>query len=193
MIEGFIWLLKQSWFAVSPSPWSLAFYAVMALIGSQILLNLGAKYRRAQRLMAFLDALFLLGIIVFIQDSIWLIFNTWRWILPLYSGTATFLNYYVRFPQNIMGAALMILLTWGVWKSNLVAFRKKTIFWFAVISAFTFTVFLLAPGQQLTDWTYAISHGYSDQIILQAFLISHIGYKLLIALAFLSLFPKKQT
>jgi len=186
-------LLRLPWFAVSPSPWSLAFYAVMALIGSQLLLNLGAKYRRAQRLMAFIDALFLLGIMVFIQDTIWLIFNTWRWILPLYSGTATFLNYYIRFPQNIMGAALMILLTWGLWRSNLVAFRKKTVFWFAVISAFTFTVFLLAPGQQFTDWTYAISHGYSDQTILQAFLISHIGYKILIALAFLSLFPKKQT
>ena len=186
-------LLRQPWFAVSPSPWSLAFYAVMAAIGSELLLRSGAKHGRAPRLMAFLDALFLLGIIVFIQDTIWLLINTWRWIIPLYSGTATFLNYYVRFPQNVVGALLLFLLTWGLWRSNLVAFRKKTVFWFAVISAFTFMVFLLAPGQQLTDWTYAISHGYSDQIILQAFLISHIGYKLLIALAFLSLFPKKQT
>jgi len=191
MIEGFIWLLKQSWFAVSPSPWSLAFYAVMAAIGSQLLLNLGAKYKRAQRLMAFLDALFLLGIIVFIQDTIWLLINTWRWILPLYSGTATFSNYYIRFPQNIVGALLLFLLTWGLWKGKLVNFNKKTVFWFAVIASFTFTVFLLAPGQQFTDWVYAVHFGYSDQIILQAFLISHIEYKLLIALAFLSLFPKK--
>ena len=140
--------------------------------------------------MAFLDALFLLGIIVFIQDTIWLIINTWRWILPLYSGTATFFNYYIRFPQNLVGAMLLILVTWGLWKSNLVAFRKKTVFWFAVIAAFTFLVFFLAPGQPLTDWVYAVHFGYSDQIILQAFLISHIGYKLLIALAFLSLFSK---
>lgn len=189
----FVELLKQPWFAVSPSPWSFVFYAIMAAIGSELLLRSGAKYRRAQRLMAFIDALCLLGIMVFIQDTIWLIINTWRWILPLYSSSATFMNYYVRFPQNIMGATLMILLTWGVWKSKLVNFNKKTVFWFAVISAFTFLVFLLAPGQQLTDWVYAVHFGYSDQIILQAFLISHIGYKLLIALAFLSLFPKKQT
>ena len=189
---SFLELLRQPWFAVSPSPWSLAFYAIMALIGSRLLLNLGAKYRRAPRLMAFLDALFLLGIIVFIQDTIWLIINTWRWILPLYSGTATFFNYYIRFPQNIVGTMLLILLTWGLWSSKLVDFRKRTVLWFAVIAAFTFLVFSLAPGQQLTDWTWAISHGYSDLIILQAFLISHIGYKLLIALAFLSLFTKKQ-
>lgn len=180
--------MKEPWFAVSPSPWSLAFYVIMALIGSQLLIKAGVKYRRAQRMMAFLDALFILGIIVCLQDTIWLLFNTWRWILPLYSGTATFWNYYVRFAQNMLGLLIGFMLSWHLWKAGFVKFTRETIVWFIQITAFTALVFIMAPGQHFTDWIWAVSHGFPDAIILESFLLSHVGYKLLIALAFKSLF-----
>lgn len=186
-----IWILKQSWFALSPSPWSLAFYAIFGVIGARKLLRSGVHYKRWPWLLAFLDALFLLGMIVFIQDTIWLLANTWRWILPMYSGTATFLNYYVRFPENLLGFMLLGLLTYDKWALRVVVFKWKTLAYLMIIAYFTFTVFRMAPNQAFTDWTFAVSHGFPDWVILEAFLISHVGYKALIALAFLSLFQNK--
>ncbi len=191
--QGLIDILKQPWFAVSPSPWSLAFYAIMALIGSQLLIKAGIKYKRAQRLMAFIDALLILGIIVCLQDTVWLLFNTARWILPLYSDVASFWNYYVRFAQNLLGILIGFLVSWPLWKARIVNFKIETLSWFFVIILFTGLVFIIAPGQQLTDWTWAVSHGYSDGVILESFLISHVGYKILIALAFLSVFNIEQS
>jgi hypothetical protein len=185
----FVELLKQPWFAVSPSPWSMIFYAVFGLIGAWQLLRSGAKYRRWPWLLAFIDALFLLGMIVFIQDSIWLVCNTFRWILPLYSGVANFWNYYVRFAQNFLGFLLLTLLSYGNLRLRVAYFNRKTLAYLLLIACFTAAVFILAPNQGFTDWTFAVHYGYSDQVILEAFLISHVGYKALIALAFLCLFP----
>lgn len=183
-----VWILKQPWFAVSPSPWSFAFYILMGVIGARLLLRAGVPYKRAPRLIAFLDAVFILGMVVFLQDSIWLVMNTWRWILPYYMGTATFTNYWIRFPQNIVGALLLLLVTSGLWQLKYVRLNRKFWFWISLIVIYTGIVFALAPSQGFTDWVFAVAYGYSDQVILEAFLISHVGYKLLIALAFLSLF-----
>lgn len=191
-MSWFIELLKQSWFAVSPSPWSLAFYAIMGVIGGRQLLKQGAEYRRAPKLMAFLTAIFILGIVVFCQDSIWLIINTWRWIIPMYSDIASFWNYYVRFAENILGAVLMFLMSYYEWHTGMISVKNNTISCFAMIALMTFTVFSLAPNQAWTDWTFAVRYGFSDHIILESFLISHVGYKILIALAYLSLFQWKQ-
>lgn len=203
-MSWFVELLKQPWFAVSPSPWSLAFYALFGLVGAWILISRwpgiygikddlssgikhGSKFYKAW-LLAFLDSLFLLFMIVMIQDSIWLWFNTWKWIIPSYSGVATFWNYYVRFVENALGFLLFLLLTYGRFKLRVVSFNWKTLSILLIIVAFTNIVFFLAPDQGWSDWTFAVSHHFPDQIILESFLISHVGYKALIALAFLSMF-----
>lgn len=189
---GFIELLKQPWFALSPSPWSLAFYAIMGIIGGRQLLKQGAKFKRFQKISAFLDAIFILGIVVLLQDTIWLLANTWRWIIPQYMGVATFTNYWIRFPQNIVGALFFWLVSaWGEYRAGMFSFKKTTLLAYLAIAIMTFTVFGLAPNQAWTDWTFAVSHGFSDQIILESFIISHVGYKILIALAYLSLFQWK--
>lgn len=192
---SFVELLKQPWFAVSPSPWSIGFYALFGLIGARILLNMWPSLYGSSRrkwISGFLDALFLLWMIVMIQDSIWLIFNTAKWILPLYSDVATFWNYYVRFAQNGLGFLLFTLLTYGKFQLRVVTFNRKTLGILALIAAFTGAVFFLAPSQAYTDWTFAVSRGFSDQIILESFLISHVGYKALIAAAFLCLFNRQK-
>jgi hypothetical protein len=212
ILKDFLWLLHQPWFAVSPSPWSLAFYALFGLVGARILLaqwpglyvknnveinneiNIKSDVIHNWRawLRAFLDALFLLFMIVMIQDSIWLLANTAKWIIPLYSGVATFWNYYVRFPENILAFMLFGLLSYGKWRLGVATFNWKTLSYLLIIVGFTSAVFFLAPNQAWTDWTFAVSHHYSDQVILESFLISHVGYKSLIALAFLSLFAWRQ-
>jgi len=188
-VDPFSWLFHQGWFAVSPGPWSLIFYAIFGVIGARKLLgSSGVKYHKWPWLIAFIDAIFLLGMIVFIQDSIWLLINTWHWILPMYSGVATFWNYYVRFAQNLLGFMLFGLLTYDKWRLGVVFLSWKTLAYLLIIASFTFLVFWLAPNQAWTDWTFAVSHGFSDRIVLESFLISHVGYKILIALTFLSLF-----
>lgn len=189
---NFIDLLKQAWFAVSPSPWSIAFYAIMGIIGGWQLLKQGAKFKRFPRLTAFLDAIFILGIVVFLQDTIWLLANTWKWIIPEYMGIATFTNYWIRFPQNLVGALFLWLVSaWGEYRAGMFSFKKTTLLAYVGIAIMTFTVFALAPNQAWTDWTFAVSHGYPDQVILESFIISHVGYKILIALAYLTLFQWK--
>jgi hypothetical protein len=159
------------------------------VIGARKLLeSSGVKYHKWPWLIAFIDAIFLLGMIVFIQDSIWLLANTWRWILPMYSGVATFWNYYVRFAQNLLGFMLFGLLTYDKWRLGVVFLSWKTLAYLIIIASFTFAVFWLAPNQAWTDWTFAVNHDFSDRIVLESFLISHVGYKILITLAFLSLF-----
>ena len=122
-----LWLLRQPWFAISPGPWSIAFYAIFSLIGARILLRKWpglyriprsraelyhssrttlSKIRKvlsSPRLQAFLDALFLLFLVVLTQDTIWLLCNTVKWIFPLYSGVANFSNYTV--PELILAPA----------------------------------------------------------------------------------------
>lgn len=66
----------------------------------------------------------------------------------------------------------------------------KTLAYLLIIACFTALVFYLAPDQAWIDWTFAVHYGFSDQVILGSFLISHVGYKALISLAFLSLFPE---
>lgn len=194
LLDPFMWLFHQSWFAVSPGPWSLTFYAIMGVIGARKL-NSG-RWRRVYDetrwpwLLAFIDAIFLLGMIVFIQDSIWLVINTWRWIIPMYSGVATFWNYYVRFPENLLGFMLFGLLTYGKWRLRVVVLSWKTLYYLLLIASFTFLVFYFSPNQAFTDWTFAVNHSFSDKIVLQSFLVSHVGYKALISCAFLSIFPE---
>ena len=143
-------------------------------------------------LQASLDALCLLLMVVLAQDTIWLLCNTFRWILPFYSGVANFSNYYVRFPQNIVGLMLFGLLSYGKWRLGVAYFNWKTLAIFILIACFTATVFVLAPGQAWTDWVFAVNHNFPFQVVLGSFLISGVGYKALIALAFLSLLQKPQ-
>lgn len=179
-------LLRQPWFAISPSPFSMAFYAVMAAIGSQLLIH-RVNYRRVPMLLGFLDSLFLLGILIFIQDTFWLICNTVKWIIPLYSGVANFWNYYVRFPQNILGALLLLLLTWHLWKSKTVRFKKGTWICLVLIYSITLINFILAPNQAFSDWVFAANHDYADWIVIQGFILNVI-IKVILGLAFLSMF-----
>ncbi len=72
------------------------------------------------------------------------------------------------------------------------SFNSRALGFLSIIAAFTFLVFWLAPDQAWTDWTFAVHNGFSDEVILESFLISHVGYKALIALVFLSLFSMKK-
>jgi len=186
----FIELLKAPWFAISPSPVSFAFYLICGALGGWLLLRRGAEYKRFPWLMAFVESVILLVLVVIIQDSIWLIFNTFRWVIPYYSGVANFWNYYVRLIQNGLGAGLMLFLSYDRFRAGFFRVSRLTWLCFGIITIWLFAQFALAPNQAWTDWMFAVSYGFPDWLILQGFILN-ILMKLLLGVAFLSMFQKK--
>lgn len=179
-------LLKSPWFYSSPSPWSLAVYVILAYIGARLILSTGAgaQYKRWPRIMAFLDALSIVILVVLIQDTLWLVLNTIRW-LPEYGAKMNF-TYWMRYVQNIAAFTFIFYVMSDMYRLYF-SFKLRTygvvFLTYALSLAF---VFILAPDPSFTDWTYAIRFGYSDFQILYGFCMGHIVGKLFIAWMFLS-------
>lgn len=184
-------LIKQPWFALSPSPFSFAFYIIGGILGAWMLIRRGVEYKRFPWIMAFIDSMILLVLVVVVQDSIWLIFNTFRWILPYYSDVANFWNYYVRFIQNGIMAGLMLLFSWDNFRAGIFRVSRATWIYFLIITAWLFLQFVAAPNQAWTDWMFAVRYGFPDWLILQGFILN-VLMKVLLGAAFLSIFQKKQ-
>ena len=184
-----IWLLRQPWFDVSPNIVAMTWYVLCGIVGGRILLAQGAQYKRWPQLTAFTDGLFLIGIIVGIQDTAWLMFSTLRWY-GLYSSQMSLTGYFIRYPQNLVGLCLLFLLTWGVWKAKLARFTRTTTFWMFSLMLFMGINFLLAPDPSWTDYTYAVRVAAPDWQIFLGF-VFYLFVKGLMSLAFLGLFRKE--
>jgi hypothetical protein len=165
----------------------MTFYLLCGIIGGRILLKRGAQYKKWPVLIAFTDALFLILIIVLIQDSFWLTFNSIKWI-GQYGSEMTFTGYWIRFPQNLVGLCFLALCSYGVWKARFVSFTRTTTFWMGVIVLMMLVNFILAPDPSWTDYTYAVRVGSPDWHILISFILSHVVLKILMFLAFQGLF-----
>ena len=179
-------LLKQQWFYLSPSPWSLCFYAIMTAYGMYKLRH--STYRATKALSAHpqlwyvltaIDAFFIFAFVLMIQDAMWLLFNTLRF-WPQYSSMMQ-LPYFLNFARDGVAALLFFILTLhrygSYWSIN-----WKTLGMFALYAAFlAFVAFALSTDPSMMDWTYAIRFSYSDDRILAAFLLSHVIGKIIIA------------
>lgn len=182
-----LWLVKQPWFTVSPNIWSMTFYLICAIAGGRILLAHGAHYKKWPKLIAFTDGLFLIGMIVLIQDTGWMLFNTIRWYAS-YHDLMTFSGYWIRYPQNMVGLCLLGLLSFGIWKTRLASFTRHTVFWMAIIWFIMGVNFMLAPDPSWTDYTWAVRVQAPDWQIFFEFFLSHVVLKVLMGLSFLGLF-----
>lgn len=181
-----LWIVKQPWFDVSPNALSISWYVLCGILGARILLAKGIHYKRWQKLIAFTDGIFLIGIIVVIQDSFWLLFNTVKWFAQ-YGNQMSFSGYWIRFPQNLVGLCFLLLCTYGVWKAKFVSVTRVTIFWMVCVMLLMTSIFIFAPDPSWTDYTYAVRVLAPDwQISLEfmAFLFT----KFMLTLSFLGLF-----
>jgi len=181
-----LWIIKQPWFDVSPNIVALAWYCLCAVIGARQLLKKGAHYKRWPKLIAFTDGLFLIGIIVVIQDTGWLLFSTLKWY-SLYSSQMSLTGYWIRYPQNLVGLCLLVLLSYGVWTARLVSLTRHTVFWMFIIYMIMGINFILAPDPSWTDYTYAVRVHAPDWQILSGFL-AYLLMKVLMSFAFIGLF-----
>lgn len=170
-------LLKQKWFYASPSPLTLFFWFLLAIYGTHILLKKEAKFKRSPKIFAFVNALFLVGLVILIQDTCWLVLDALRWV-PVYPQFAT-LDFWLCFPRNILGILLMFMAT-----SRLYGFYRLNIRTFMVLVLYCIvTVVLLwtAPHLGYTNYTYAIEQNMSDATILTGFMLNYFVGKPIIA------------
>lgn len=184
-----IWLLRQPWFDVSPNIVAMSWYVLCGIVGGRILLAHGSRYKRWPKLTAFTDGLFLIGIIVGIQDTGWLVMSSLKWYAGFHE-LMSFQGYWIRYPQNLVGLCLLFLLTWGVWKAKMARFTRTTTFWMFILLLFMGINFMLAPDPSWTDYTYAVRMGAPDWQIFLGFSL-YLFVKGLMSLAFLGLFREE--
>jgi hypothetical protein len=182
-------LLKQPWFYQSPNPLTILSWILMAAYGSGQLLKNGVKFKRAPRLIAFINAGFIAGIIVLIQDLFFLVITAIRWI-PIYPQYAT-LDFWLCFPRDLAGLALCIILTWDLY--GLYSLKNsQTWLGFAELWIITILIFIFTPTMGITNWTFAITQGMSNQIILIAFILNFLFGKPILFIIYTTLWRKKE-
>lgn len=175
-------MLEVPWWALSPSPFSITFYLILATYGTTKILKL-KKYRRLKHLVAFTDAILILGFIVLALDILWLVACGLRfgWYYP-----SSVLQLIFSVGRNIAGITLCYLLIGNYFRKCLIRLEKA--YWvFSLNLLFLLVWFVLAPSPAWTDWTYAIRHNYSMNTVLSSFFISHIIGKSIVALIYIKI------
>lgn len=179
--------MSLPWYALSPSPFTVVYWIVLASWAAIFRLNV-QTYKRFQMFARFTDALFIVGLVVVSNDIIWVFACLFKWG-ALYPASVPQLGFCVA--RNVAAVMFCYLLTFHLFKKRVVGFTKATWLLYGVNVLFMSVWFWLAPTPAFTDWTYAIRHDYSLNVVAGSFLISHIGGKTLTGLIYLSLWRRR--
>lgn len=175
-------MVNMPWFMYSPSPVSLLQYAVLAWIMWGYLLK-AAKYKKHPRILAAIDAFFVIAFFVVLTDIFWCMFCVLKW-LPVYPGDA--LQIYASLGRDIMAATLFWVFSWDHFKSGILNFSGAVKFWLLISFISQALWFLLAPSPAFTDFTFAWRHGFSGEFVLAAFIFSHFIMRIPLWLAIIN-------
>jgi len=183
-------LIEVPIWARSPSPFTFAFWIVLALWGNMQLKRHGIKYKRFFSISRLVDSILIVGLVAFSFDAFWCIAQAFKFGY-LYPGDLPEL--YRCFIRDIAFLILCYLMTYpSLIKTRIIRITKTTK-WFVILESTFFLIwFLLAPSPGFTDWTYAIRHAYSSMEIMGAFVISHVIGKFIQGLIFISLWRTKK-
>lgn len=174
------------WFALSPSPFTIAFYLILTVYGMKQLLK-RVEYKRLSHLLAFTDAIFILGLIVLTTDTLWIIASGLRfgWLYP-----DSVLQLVFSIGRNIAGITLCYFLVGNYFKKEILQFSEATWTMLFVNAFFMLGWFLIAQNPSFTDWTFAIRYDYPLSQVIGSFLVSHVIGKTLVAITYLSMWQK---
>lgn len=165
------------WWALSPSPFSIIFYLILAVYITRKLLC-HVEYRRFKHITAFTDSIFIVGFFVVSLDFIWVIVCYLRFS-SLYPESS--FNLILCAMRDLTAVILCYLFTASHFKNKLIKASKTTWTLIFINIIFLTAWFILSPTPAYTDWTYAIRHDYPMSTILTSFLTSHIIGKSLVA------------
>ena len=159
--------MKVPWWALSPSPFTVAMYAGLAVYGAHQIKDV--EYRSFPWFMRWVQAGLVLGQIVLQSDLVWCLMCLVRFG-DLYPSAVPQLVFCIL--RDLVGYWFCVVSvpklegrygsskwTTGLWVLNVV---------------FLFTWFHLAPDPSWTDWTYAIKYDYGWTRAWSTFLISHV-------------------
>ncbi len=175
------------WWALSPSPFTIAFWLVLAVWATRRIL-VHMKYRRLKHLMAFTDALFIIGFVVLTTDLMWCVACLLKFG-PGYPWADVF-QLFLCALRDIAATAFCYLLIKSHFDLGFISFNSKTVLSYCVNAIFLSLWFLAAPTPAFTDWTFAIRHDYPMGVVLSSFLFSHVVGKIIVAVLFYSLWSK---
>ena len=171
---------------LSPSPYSLAVWTILAISQARVLLPYSWKdYSWREWIKAFTVCAFTLGFIVLPFDSLWVFFQSMRFGY-LFPDERCF-TLFSSLLRNVLILLLCIYETREVHKHlNWTAFLD-----FIVLIPIMIFWFIYAPDPSWTDWTYAWRFGYGGLRTFYAFLISHGLMKFIQAFIYVDLWRVK--
>ena len=144
-----------AWYTISPSPWSILLYAIWAYWGSKKLPR--DTYVHIHRLAAWVDAVWIAGVVVLVGDILWVtaIWIRWHSFFPHEIGLIA--NTQIR---NLSMLTISLIMSWKWWKFKIVHWGKDVYLLWG-INLLYFALWIgLAPGIEWTHWVYALENGY---------------------------------
>lgn len=150
--------MEVPWWALSPSPFTIAQYTLFTLYGMHHFT--GSKPKR------FKLALFTLARVVLVSDCLWLAACAARFLPEIPEGAGIILFSFLR---NIVLYAFFYAAT-----SSSGFNEKKPVTLWILNACFLASWFIIAQTPADTDWTYAITRGYPWSFIWSRFTVSHI-------------------
>ena len=180
-------MIEVPFWARSPSPFTIAFWILLALWGN---LQIKGKviYKRFPRLVGLTDSALVVGLVAFSFDAIWVFCQVCKFG-QLYPADIPEM-YRCLARDFLLFFLCLILVSYSLIKKKVIGMTKITVVLLFLEYAFFFIWFVLAPDPSWTDWTYAIRYGYSGSRVVEAFTISHTIGKFIQGLIFISLWRK---
>lgn len=176
------------WYALSPSPFSIAFYLILISYAYLQIRKRRALDTRRKKVIALTECFFLVGLVVVFLDTFWIMVSGLRWAF-LYPDDLFQLG--LAAGRNIAAVALCLMFVGDYFKIRLIRINNYTRALFLLNFAFLSLWFVLSPSPAYTDFTFAIRHGYPENVVLGSFLISHLIGKSIVAGIFKTIWQNK--
>ncbi len=181
----FLSLVELPWYVKSPSPWTVVFWSLLVAYG--YFHYSGYKDTAKRKIVALADVGLILAFLVLVQDSFFCIGQQVRFGY-LYPGDYSAV---LSLARNVLGMVFIYPFSVGpAQRSGLIHLGFFHGYYFFVMALCSAVNFAVAPDPGWTDWTWAIQHGLSFKRVLDAFLISHVGFKALFVPFFVEAFRK---
>ena len=145
------------WYTISPAPWSVIMYALWALWGSKRLPK--DAYTRFHRLAAWVDALWVAGVVVLVGDILWVAAVWIRWGAIYHEQIMLLVYSQIR---NVAGLILCFMMSQGLWRSKRLRWGKDVYLLWGLDLIYLALWFGLAPGLEWTHWVYALENGFKS-------------------------------
>ena len=161
------------WWTLSPSPWTLLFWGLLAAWTAHHLVKSGLlRTRRLKWFAAVSESVFFIGFFVLQFDAFWIVCSALKWG-PLYPWSETF-QLILCLGRDAAGLLFCSLFIFEYFKDRRVRPNVITLFGYETTLGFIVIWFILAESPAYTDWTFALRYGFPVHVAIVSFTLSHV-------------------